>query len=253
MSYNGVDFYIRPFQRRDSEQVRNLFKLCIGYERGSPRWYALRGSPKRLNSIICYIIFAMGLLAASPAGPAELCYRIAGITAAVLSAAFFLFHRWQLSEAFLHYSNPASHADLSDIAGHYGVVENTDGTSYFTGKSGFWVAERLVDGKPNGEVVGTVGLGKAHDRYRPDPHHAELRRMAVSSTMQRKGLGRHLVERVFQHVQEHKLNTISLQTTGYSTSAVGFYERFGWKLVAHQSLPGKPWLDFRLVEYRLDI
>lgn len=77
--------------------------------------------------------------------------------------------------------------------------------------------------------------------------------MAVSSTMQRKGVGRHLLEAVLHHVKEHNLTSITLETSAYSPSAKGIYERFGWKLTGKTSFPGKPWLDARVVKYKLDV
>lgn len=70
-------------------------------------------------------------------------------------------HRWQLSKTFVKHSTPSSHPDFTDIGAHYGVITRPDGTSFFTGKSGFWVAERVVNGKPTGEIIGTVGLGES--------------------------------------------------------------------------------------------
>lgn len=77
--------------------------------------------------------------------------------------------------------------------------------------------------------------------------------MAVSSSVQRMGIGRRLIEEALRFARENKAKAVSLQTTGYSRSAVGIYERFGWRQVQEQSIPGMPWLDFRLTAFTLDL
>ena len=89
--------------------------------------------------------------------------------------------------------------------------------------------------------------------FRADPSHPELRRMAVSSFLQRKGIGRRLLEELLRHARDRKLRAINIQTTAHSTSAVGIYERFGWRIISEQGAPGKPWLDFRLVELTMEL
>lgn len=85
---------------------------------------------------------------------------IGGLTLSALSALFFLFHWMQIGAIFRRHSDPANHPDMDDIGVHYGVVMRPDGTSFFSGKSGFWVADCLSEeGKLTGKVVGCVGLG----------------------------------------------------------------------------------------------
>ena len=173
------DIWIRNFRSGDAEQVRELFSQEIGRTRrctpndrdghltnnkfspiaNSSRAYALRASWSRPNSLLCYVLFALGLAtAASPTSKAWL--RVLGAGTAFLSAAFFSFHRWELSKAFLRHSVSANTADFADIGTHYGVVTRPDGTSFFPGNNGFWVAELLVRGRPTGEIVGCIGLGE---------------------------------------------------------------------------------------------
>lgn len=82
---------------------------------------------------------------------------------------------------------------------------------------------------------------------------AQLRRMSISWKMQRKGVGRRLIETLLEHAKENKIEIIELQTNGHCPPAVGIYERFGWKAYATQNAPGKPWVDLLLVDYRLEL
>lgn len=71
--------------------------------------------------------------------------------------------------------------------------------------------------------------------------------------MQRRGVGRRLIETLLNHARERKVKVIELRTNGHSPSAVGIYEKFGWKAYATQGAPGKPWVDLRAVDYRLEL
>jgi ribosomal protein S18 acetylase RimI-like enzyme len=253
---------VGAFRTTETGTINDKFSPIVN----SSRAYALRANWSRPNSLLCYLLFALGLAtAASPNTKAWL--RVLGAGTAFLSVAFFSFHRWQLSKAFLRHSVSANTADFADIGKHYGVVTRPDGTSFFPGNNGFWVAELLVTGRPTGEIVGCIGLGEFQEyslpemlnnvnpdcAFRADPSHPELRRMAVSSSLQRKGIGRRLLEELLRHARDRKLRAINIQTTAHSKSAVGIYERFGWRIISEQGAPGKPWLDFRLVELTMEL
>jgi GNAT superfamily N-acetyltransferase len=93
-----------------------------------------------------------------------------------------------------------------------------------------------------------------------DPTTAELRRMAVHPSLQRRGIGRRLVSQALSHAallhpNGLRIKTVILRTTGYQASAVGLYESFGWKRVKTDwgAPGGRWWLDMYIVHYRLEL
>lgn len=92
-----------------------------------------------------------------------------------------------------------------------------------------------------------------------DPTTAQLRRMAVHPSLQRRGIGRRLISQALFHASilhpdGSRTKAIQLVTTGYQPSAVGIYESFGWKRVKTDlGAPGKWWLDWYAVHYRLEL
>jgi GNAT superfamily N-acetyltransferase len=92
-----------------------------------------------------------------------------------------------------------------------------------------------------------------------DPTMAQLRRMAVHPSLQRRGIGRRLISHLLSHASllhpdGLRIRTIELVTTGFQSSAVGIYESFGWKRVKTDlGAPGKWWLDWYAVHYKLEL
>ncbi|KAJ2912324.1 hypothetical protein MD484_g8094, partial [Candolleomyces efflorescens] len=173
---------VRAFQPEDAEQVKELFWVGLTVGPLSSLEAALRGSPKRINSIILYMFFLLGLyftvgslswsifryvtildlqLESFSKGVTEgaLCRQLLGI---LLSAGDL--------------GDPDKNPDLMNIGKHYCSIatipdekegmkeEGPDvGTKYGPRRkiqSGFWVAELLApnNGNPTGYIVGCVGL-----------------------------------------------------------------------------------------------
>jgi len=67
---------------------------------------------------------------------------------------------------------------------------------------------------------------------------AEVRSLAVDETTGRKGIGRALVEANIAEAREHGL----VQVYAF-TYVTGFFEKLGFRVVAHESMPRKVWMD----------
>jgi N-acetylglutamate synthase-like GNAT family acetyltransferase len=84
----------------------------------------------------------------------------------------------------------------------------------------FVLAER------DGAIVGCAGL----ERY---GHAALLRSVAVRADSQGRGLGAMLVHRALTHAAANGVETVALLTT----TAAGFFPRFGFRAVARATIP----------------
>ena len=112
--------------------------------------------------------------------------------------------------------------DLADIPGRYQSGP----------RSNFWVVE--YSGPP-AAVVGMVGV---QPREREDE--AELRRMSVSSTVRRQGIGRLLLETVESFCREHGYRRIFLSTVDILQPALAMYRRSGYVMVKEERYGDRP-------------
>lgn len=135
---------------------------------------------------------------------------------------------WMRFQAFFQ---SAVKGDLADIGKQYGSDTNA-----------FWVVE-VADGRAVGKIIGCVGLGtfflaksktnaqltlNSDSSTNPDPTTAELRRMVVAPSYQRRGVGSLLLTTVIAHAREHGLSTVFLSTSMYQKAAMQLYEQFGF-------------------------
>ena len=67
---------------------------------------------------------------------------------------------------------------------------------------------------------------------------AEVRSLAVDPTAGSKGVGRALVEANIAEAREHGL----IQVYAF-TYVQGFFEKLGFRVVAHEAMPRKTWMD----------
>ena len=104
--------------------------------------------------------------------------------------------------------------DLADIPGNY----------LSDPRSNFWVAES------NGLVVGIVGI-----QPRELEEEAELRRMSVSSSIRRQGLGRRMLETTDDFCREQGYLRILLSSVHILQPALAMYRRFGYTTVKEES------------------
>jgi len=100
--------------------------------------------------------------------------------------------------------------DMSDIAAHY---QGGPGGN-------FWVVEYLDS------LVGHVGI-QASDKE----DEAELRRMTVSMTVRRQGVGRRLLRTTEKFCRSRGYKRIILSTVDFLKPALAMYHNNGYKLV----------------------
>ncbi|MBK9707731.1 MAG: N-acetyltransferase [Acidobacteria bacterium] len=67
---------------------------------------------------------------------------------------------------------------------------------------------------------------------------AEIRSLAVDQNAGRKGIGRALVEANIREARDHQL--VQVYAFTYVTD---FFSRLGFRVVAHESMPRKVWMD----------
>lgn len=239
---------VRPYKDSDGDAPARVFREGLVEGPTSSLEAVLRGSLRGRHAILTYYIFTFGALAAlvSP------CFHVqlGGGLLACLAAGFFILHRVTLYKIFMKHGTHA-HADLKIISKHYKVSQSVKGASSLTGPDGFWVAELVEEGCTEGEVVGCVGLDTSVAR---SPGCAELRRMAVSAKLQRRGIGKMLLEAALAHARSHGITAIWLSTSGHQRSAVGIYEKFGWKNMGPTILKMAPfWVDSKIMDWKLDL
>jgi amino-acid N-acetyltransferase len=94
----------------------------------------------------------------------------------------------------------------------------------------FHVAVENVDGRER-----VLGCSALHFTW---GDMAEVRSLAVDPTAGRKGLGRALVEANIAEAREHEL--VQVYAFTYVTE---FFSKLGFRVVAHESMPRKVWMD----------
>lgn len=109
--------------------------------------------------------------------------------------------------------------DLADIPRHY--LSNP--------RSNFWVADSGV------AVLGIVGI-----QPREQEEDAELRRMSVSSSARRQGIGLRLLETTEDFCREKGYLRICLSTVQILQPALAMYQRFGYETVKTESYEDPP-------------
>ena len=108
------------------------------------------------------------------------------------------------------YVNHALKDDLADIPAHYQTHPGGN----------FWVVEYLD------LLVGHVGVQPADKE-----NEAELRRMSVSSSMRRQGIGRRLLETTEDFCRSRGYRRIILSTVDFLQPALAMYHNNGYMLV----------------------
>ncbi len=112
--------------------------------------------------------------------------------------------------------------DLADIPGHY----------LSHPRANFWVVEY---GGPPVAIVGIVGI-----QPREREEEAELRRMSVSSSVRRQGIGRGLLETTEDFCREQGYRRICLSTVHILGPALAMYRRFGYTMVKEETYGDPP-------------
>ncbi len=112
--------------------------------------------------------------------------------------------------------------DLADIPGNY----------LSHPRSNFWVAE---SGGPTVGIVGIVGI-----QPRDLEEEAELRRMSVSSSARRQGIGRRLLETTEDFCREKGYLRIYLSSVDILQPALAMYRRSGYQTVQEEPYGDPP-------------
>ncbi|KAI9815281.1 MAG: hypothetical protein M1827_002761 [Pycnora praestabilis] len=153
------------------------------------------------------------------------------------------FRRW-IRRDISRYVGMSLRTDLRDIPAYYGLSPppegegKDDGAWQAKGISNFWVCEI------GGEVVGCVALDHA-----PSSPTAELRRMTVSSSYRRRGIGNAMLSNLKIWAREHNSIPVVLSTTTAQQPALEMYRRAGWRETGRKSI--LPLVMYEIY-YRLD-
>lgn len=115
-------------------------------------------------------------------------------------------------EGVRRYVDHALKDDMADIPAHYQSGP----------RSSFWVAES--DG-PSGGIVGIVGI-----QPRELEEEAELRRMSVSPSVRRQGVGRRLLDTTEEFCRSQGYLRIGLSTVDILKPALLMYQNYGYAL-----------------------
>ncbi|KAF9474115.1 acyl-CoA N-acyltransferase [Pholiota conissans] len=205
---------VRAFQESDAGRVRKIYTQAMLYgsdtlgPANSPMSVAQSSQLRKPLALILYSTFIVGLV--------FLFYpptRIPGLILAFGALIPFIAWKVVISIKFKNFVQEALEVDLLDPQKYYG-----------TNPGGFWVAE-VVEGEMKGLIVGCVGLNSKVDR---DLRTAELKRMTVDPSYQKKGVGRQLMIVLIEHAKENGLSTINLSTSNFQTVAMHMYEGFGF-------------------------
>ena len=124
-----------------------------------------------------------------------------------------------LEQEVRRYVDHSLEDDMADIPGHY----------LSHPRSNFWVAESA------GDVVGIVGI-----QPREKQEEAELRRMSVSSSARRQGIGRRLMETTDEFCRDKGYLRIFLSSAGMLQPALEMYRRFGYRTVKEEPYGDPP-------------
>ena len=111
-------------------------------------------------------------------------------------------------------SGGTTDADLEDIENHY------------FDKGGFFALIK----DPADRVIGTFGL------YMKSPSRAEIRKMYLYSNHRGRGLGKMMMNYIFQFAQLNGIKRLELETNAVLQKAIHLYRKIGFKPIQTQDL-----------------
>ncbi|KAF8888262.1 acyl-CoA N-acyltransferase, partial [Infundibulicybe gibba] len=208
----------------------------------SPRSTALNAQLVYPTSCVAYLLFGAGFLTSMASKAFS--RRLLGGIVSFFAASFFVGHRWWLSRSFTSFCEGNLRADLGNISAHYGMEDGS-----LSGPSGFWVAEAGEQDSGNRIIVGCVGLDHS---LGDGPRSAQLRRMAVSPTYQRRGIGAMLVRTLIAHARRQHIHSIVLSSNMYQGPAMSMYRKLGWVEEGRFIVP-KIFPTFWVTNFRLQL
>jgi len=248
---------IRTYQYGDEAEIKNLLKDAAM----STVWPFFFSSARReiISQMILLLAAVLFVVVGTPLRYSLLAFPI---VIALLFLSTWIGHLIKVI---------STHNDLNNIPQEY--TEKP--------KCGFWVAEAFGDipnetpkrqieilreqqisfaninqlkGNHKGKIIGTVAITIKHDPDLKEPPNsvAWLRRMAVSKSYQRLGIGSVLTDVALEHCSESNFRAVELLTTEHHQAARSLYAVKGFDLIETIRKPFLGGLLF-LVMYRLRI
>lgn len=251
---NGTKIRVRPYRKKDTDRIRSLYMLTMTQTRGSPHEVMLRSQFTTTSSFVVYALFIAGLVLSVDPATQKL-----GAILCLLLVMVFAGSRLFAHYMFSQYVQKIHDGDLANISDVYGMKPAAEDEENLvpTGPFGFWVAEAYSEESDYCEIVGFVGLnfntnkgpgsGKDHTT-------SEVRRMVVSPTHRRLGIGAALLHTVIAHAREQGLSSVFLTTTCFQIPAMRMYEKLGF-VVQWKKYPMKfiPTFSIWVVEMKFDL
>ncbi|KAF9460860.1 acyl-CoA N-acyltransferase [Collybia nuda] len=123
---------------------------------------------------------------------------------------------------FRVYIEDALANDLNDIPTIFGLSSQEGSPECFpVGSRGFWVAEE------GNTIIGFVGLDLGASE---EENIGEVRRMIVSPSHRRRGVGKELMDVVDKHAKANGIIALELTTSDFNVGALKMYKNNGWRL-----------------------
>ncbi|KAJ9519202.1 hypothetical protein QJQ45_017866 [Haematococcus lacustris] len=190
---------IRPWAPKDTQAVQELFA------RGMWHNYSALVKDAYIGCRLPHLLsVGLPLLAARISSGQHLATRLLAMTGGLLALPVAV--AATVYKELGGYIKHSVQGDLSSISQVYG-----------TPGSAFWVAEL------NNTVVGCVALERKNDSE------AELRRMSVSTTLHRGGVGMRLAKALILHAHKAGFKSVYLTTSGSQRAALALYRKMGWR------------------------
>jgi putative acetyltransferase len=112
---------------------------------------------------------------------------------------------------------------LAGLAEHWGTLDLNKNPDLNDISRNYAKAVFLV-ARLNDQIVGTGALIPKSDDT------AEVVRMSVVTNMRRKGIGRKILQRLYDHAKTNGYKRLVLETTGTWHEVIEFYKRFGFQI-----------------------
>ncbi|KAM3937025.1 putative N-acetyltransferase camello [Leptodactylus fuscus] len=216
-----ADIFIRPYESRDYDLVRDLFAHGMMDYVPSACIFLLKRHPVQMTILVLFITFY--LLFQS--------YLLSLLVVGALLAGGRLF----LIFSIQRFIDITYKADLHNIDESYMLKHN----------SCFWVAE------VNGEVIGMVGVQPVQGSQ----SEVELRRLSVAKDHQRKGIARRLCLHVIDFARQRGYKHVNLNTSTMQRAAHKLYRNMGFRRTGSRpsANPGARLFNFSIIYYTYDI
>lgn len=193
---------VRKYRPHDKDAVCSLFS--------SSNMELIRPCFNKSVSSPLHLLIAAALCTAG--------YLLGSAPAAVaLPVAFIALIYYSCHSVYSNYVHLQLRTDMKDISGSF--LSRLDDC--------FWVAEALVNGKP--QIVGAAAI---KTKQSGEGRQAELCKLVVSSSCRRMGLGVKMVEVAIDFCKERGIPRMTLTTSNIRMAAVNLYKKVGFSVVS---------------------